>query len=224
MPGRCYDTSMTAVALPQLSADLERLANLEQLMLRDETLLGAALASEDVSGVRAKGFAGSELRLEKVTLSHAKLEKLGLTDTELLACELIATAAPDSSWRRVLVKDSHCSGLQLQASVLQDVTFVGCKLTMANFRFAKLKNVCFTDCTLDEADFYEAQLQDVIFKNCSLDRTEFSGAKLKQVDFRTSDIVGILGLRSLAGATIDSIQLVALAPLLAGELRITVKD
>jgi uncharacterized protein YjbI with pentapeptide repeats len=77
---------------------------------------------------------------------------------------------------------------------------------------------------LDEADFYAAELENVDFDSCSLDKTEFSSSKLKHVDLRSSAIATISGISSLAGAMIDSMQLELLAPLLANELKLVVKD
>jgi uncharacterized protein YjbI with pentapeptide repeats len=87
-----------------------------------------------------------------------------------------------------------------------------------------LKNIRFDNCDLDEADFYAAELCNVSFGNCTLSKTEFSGSKLKQVDLRSSDISSVLGANSLAGAIIDSTQLITLAPLLAAEAKIEVND
>lgn len=212
------------MVLPQLAKKLYALENLRKLMESDGTLSAAILRNQDVSNLRIKSFNANELRLEKIDASEAKLEKTGFSDVELLNCTFIATSMPESSWRRVLAKDSRCSGFQLQTSTLRDVTFNNCKLNMANFRFSKLKNVRFKDCALDEADFYAAELENVDFDNCSLDKTEFSSSKLKNVDLRASEVADISGISSLAGATIDSIQLVLLAPLLAHELKIIVKD
>lgn len=212
------------IVLPQLSKDLDELQNLKQLIERDETLSMASLQDEDISQFAGKSFTANELRLTKIDATEAKLERTSFSDTELLNSELIATVFSESSWRRVLVKKSRCSGIQLQTSTLKDVAFVDCKLNMANFRFAKLTNVCFEDCVLDEADFYAAQLINVAFQNCSLVKTQFSDATLKQVDLRTSDINDLLGVSSLKGAIIDSIQLVSLAPVLANQLGIDVKN
>jgi len=212
------------IAAARLPKDLPVLEHLRQLIDSDETLLTAVVRNEDISQLVAKSFSAAELRLEKVDATQAKLEKTGFSDVELVNCDLIATAFPEASWHRVVVKNSRCSGLQLQNGTLKDITFSGCKLNLANFRFSKLTNVCFDDCVLDEADFYAAELQNVVFLNCLLNKTEFSGSKLKRVDFRSSDILTILGLSSLAGAIIDSTQLVTLAPLLASVLKIEVKD
>lgn len=123
-----------------------------------------------------------------------------------------------------MVKNSRCSGLQLQQSTLKDVTFTGSKLNLTNFRFSKLSNVLFEDCILDETDFYMAELKNVSFENCTIDKPEFSSTKFKNVDLRTSVLTNISGINSFSGVIIDSTQLISLAPELAHELNITVKD
>ncbi len=212
------------IALPQLPRILEPLTGLAELVASDETVSTAVIRHEDITGLVTRSFSASEVKFERINATQAQLVRTGFSDVELAACELIATALPESSWRRVHIKESRCSGIQLQNSTLKDVTFTGCKLNMANFRFAELFNAVFVDCALDEADFYGASLHNVQFKNCTLAKTQFSSARLKQADLRTSDISGVLGIGSLAGAIIDSMQLVHLAPMLAAELRITVAD
>jgi uncharacterized protein YjbI with pentapeptide repeats len=213
-----------SATLPSLSKNLDILTNLRALIGKDEALSAVIIRNESISGLRVRAFGANELRLEKVNASEAILERTGFSDVELLNCDMIATKLPESSWRRVLIDSSRCSGVQLQTSILKDVTFINCKLNFANFRFSKLKKVSFKDCVLDEADFYSAELESVDFENCSLDKTEFSNAKLKHVDLRSSEITGVSGISSLAGAIIDSMQLVRLAPLLASECKIIVKD
>ncbi len=212
------------VALPQFPSELTELKQLKQLIRRDQTLTTASIHDEDISNLTVKGFSAFELKLEKINFTQAKLEKSGFIDTAITNCDLIATSFADSSWLRTVIKNSRCSGLQIQASTLKDITFLDCKLNLSNFRFSKLTNVHFKDCMLDEADFYTAELNNVYFQNCTLDKAEFSSAKLKKADFRTSEITNVLGVRSLAGAIIDSMQLVSLAPVLANELNIVVLD
>ena len=212
------------VSLPQLPAQLEPATNLALLLTLDETLTQVLITSEDITGLQVKGFSTSEVSFDKVIMSGTKFEKAGLADVILSGCDLIATSFSDTSWQRVHIKGSRCSGLQLQMGILKDITFTDCKLNLANFRFAKLTNVLFDNCVLDEADFYAAQLMNIQFKNCTLIKTQFSGSKLKAVDLRSSDMFNVLGIGSLGGATIDSTQLMALAPLLAAEFKIKVSD
>src|SRR5580700_4442772 len=129
------------VTLPAIAQDLDNTEGLQKLIEKDETLSEVCVCDEDISKLRALSFTANEVRFEKVNATEAKLERTGLSDVEFLRCDLIATALPESSWRRVSVKDSHCSGLQLQTSTLRDVTFTNCKLSMANFRFSRMKNV-----------------------------------------------------------------------------------
>jgi uncharacterized protein YjbI with pentapeptide repeats len=212
------------IVLPTIGHNLDLLEGLRKLIESDTVLSAASLHSEDISGLHVRNFSANEVRFEKVTFTEARLDKTGFSDIELLNCDLIASAMPEASWRRVLVQDSRCSGMQLQTSALRDITFSNCKLDVANFRFSKFKNVRFKDCILDEADFYAAELENVDFQNCRMDMASFSGAKLKGVDFRSSDITGIVGINGLAGGIIDSMQLITLAPLLAATLKIVVAD
>lgn len=212
------------ISLPRLSTDLETLEDLRTLMESDETISTAFLHHEDITSAIARGFTANDVRLDRVNATQAKLEMSNLSDVEIMNCDLIAATMPESSWRRLLFKDSRCSGLQIQSSQLKDITFISCKMNLTNFRFSKLINVQFRDCILDEADFYSTELTDVSFQNCSMDRTVFSSSKLKHVDFRTSTINNISGIRSISGSTIDSAQLISIAPLLAHELKIIVKN
>jgi uncharacterized protein YjbI with pentapeptide repeats len=212
------------IALPQLPAKLEPLSGLTGLIEDDETISTAVFRAEDISGLVTRSFTANEVRFERLQATQSQLVRTSFSDVEFSGCALIATAFPESSWRRVLCKESRCSGMQLQNSILKDITFAGCKLNMVNFRFCDLFNITFKDCMLDEADFYGASLKNIRFQNCTLQRTQFSTAKLSKADFRTSDITGVLGVSSFAGAIIDSLQLLAIAPVLAQEFKITIKD
>ena len=116
------------------------------------------------------------------------------------------------------------TGLDLSRSTLKDVTFEGCKLDMVNVRFAKLTRVQFIDCIMNEADFQAAELTDVAFQNSHLEKVEFGQCKLKSVDARSSQLFDIRGWQSLKGLTIDSAQLVSIAPQLAVELGLVIKE
>jgi uncharacterized protein YjbI with pentapeptide repeats len=107
---------------------------------------------------------------------------------------------------------------------IQDVVFKGCKLDLVNFRFAKLKNVIFRDCLVSDTDFYNAELTNVRFDKCNIEKIELSGTKNKNLDLRSSQLGSIHGSGSLKGAIIDQMQLMQLAPYLAQEIGLTIKD
>ncbi len=212
------------VALPQLPQDLITLTESRSTIEKDEPLVCVRIENCSLTGINAGGARFSEVSLLKVTLGGAAMEKLDWSDVLAVRCDFTAANCEQSSWRRVHVKGSRCSGMLLHSAKLQDATFENCKLDLANFRFTKLKNVRFVDCVLDKADFYQAELKSVTFENCTLSETEFSQAKLDKVDLRTSDLTGIKGVENMKGAIINSTQLIYLAPLLVAQLGIIVED
>ncbi len=212
------------LTLPQLppQAGLE-LAQVRQLKT-EASLERIMLVHVDATGLRASNLSLDEAILEKVSLIEARLEKLRLSDAELKTCDLSAARCSESSWIRVRARGGRMAGLDLSRSVINDVIFENCKLDMANFRFAKLTRVQFTDCSMRETDFQMAELNDVVFQTSHLEKTEFHQCKLKAVDARSSELVGIRGWQSLKGLTIDSTQLVTIAPQLALDLGLVIQD
>ena len=215
---------MQVLALPQLPTDLVTFDDLSVALARDESLTGFTAVNQDLSKFRVKALSITEARLEKIVAIEADFEKVSLSDVVFLHCNLTAANCAEASWRRVQLNSMRCSGLKLQTSTLKDVVFEDCKLDLSNFRFSKLKIIRFKDCVLDEADFYSAELENVQFQGCSLSKAEFSAAKCKAVDLRTSEITEVLGVEGLAGATIDSVQLIAISQCLAQAFKINVSN
>jgi uncharacterized protein YjbI with pentapeptide repeats len=190
----------------------------------EESFVHVQLIGVELSGLSASGLSFDESILEKVLFGEARLERLGLTDSELLRCDLAAARCTGSSFIRVGVSGTRLAGTDLSRSLIKDVVFEDCKLDMANFRFTKLTRVRFISCTLHETDFQMAELTDVEFQSCQLLKTAFDRCKPRSVDARTSQLHDIRGWQSLRGLTIDPIQLAAVAPELAAELGLKVAE
>jgi len=126
--------------------------------------------------------------------------------------------------RGVTVRDCRLTGLDLGGAELRDVIFENCQLGWASFRFADADEVVFRDCTLNEADFQGAKIRRSRFTSCRLLDVDFSSVELTDVDLRGSELRPARGHLHLRGATIDTAQLVELAPALAQELGILVND
>ena len=77
---------------------------------------------------------------------------------------------------------------------------------------------------LREVDFGGATLVRVSFPGCTLTGADFTQAACTEVDLRGATLGITAGWESLHGVTIDSVQLVTLAPYLARHLGITVTD
>lgn len=208
---------------PKLEISGLQLASEKDLM-PEATLENVRLIDVDVTGLDAKNLSFDESILQKVTFTQAQLEKLSLIDAKLQESEFSAVRCPESSFIRTTCSNSRMTGINLSNSTLKDVVFENCKLDLANFRFAKLTRVSFINCSLSEVDFQGAELSDVIFQKSQLEKVDFTGSKIKSVDLRSSELINIRSWQSLKGATIDSAQLVAVAPQLAAQLGLTISD
>jgi uncharacterized protein YjbI with pentapeptide repeats len=192
--------------------------------LKTDTSLEQVSITGDASGIIAKNLRLDEVLLERVNIMEAKLEKMGLSDVIIKGCDLSAARAPESSLIRIHVWGGRASAIDLSRSVLKDVTFEDCKMDMANFRFGTLARVRFVGCTLTDADFQGAELHDVIFEDCHLERVEFSAVRARNLNVPGSQLIDLRGWRSLKGLTLDSAQLMAVAPQLALALGMKLKD
>ncbi|HSX00238.1 MAG TPA: pentapeptide repeat-containing protein [Patescibacteria group bacterium] len=193
-------------------------------LMSETALESIRLQGVDASNLPIQSLSIDEAILEKVIFSGATLDRFSLSDAELLGCDFTATHCPGASLIRMQVTGGRLTGIDLSRSTLKDIIFDGCKLDMANFRYAKLTRVTFVDCLLTETDFQAAELSEVTFQSSILDRVEFGHCKVKMSDARTSQLLDIRGWEYLKGITIDSLQLMAVAPQLALEIGITIKD
>lgn len=173
-----------------------------------------ALVTGDFADARAAGGRVERSRLERVTLTGARLRSLALTDVVAHAVEASGGDWTGARLRRVAFDRARLAGLQLTDADLQDVVFRECRLSLATLHSARLREVTFERCDLDEA-FLGATMQAVRFEGCRLVATDFSGASLTRVDLRGSELEPVGDVGGLRGATVDAEQLAGLAPLLA---------
>ena len=85
-------------------------------------------------------------------------------------------------------------------------------------------DVAFEDCNLTGADVHAAKLSRVVVARSDLRGVELSKTTMSEVDLRTSRLEDIKGAEALRGATIDSLQSLALARSLALALGLTILD
>lgn len=210
------------VATPFISTVLKD-SSLQELdddgMLEDAQLVDITTSSFAMAGADIRGVV-----IDKCTLTAVHLSRLSARDWRIQKSDLSAGSMAGGVINRALITDCRMSGIDFSQSRLHDVTFRGCKLDVANFRFADLRRVVFIDCQLNEADFLNATMTDVRFESCDLDKTIFDQVKCKKVDLRTSDVTTISGWQSLKGATIDSVQLTTIAPMLAAVIGLDVRN
>jgi uncharacterized protein YjbI with pentapeptide repeats len=212
------------VAAPKIPKVLQTITDLKTVVLQDTAIQESYCESENIDNMSISSLTVHESRLSKVTFSNSVLERLDFLRVELLGCEMAATNSDEASWRNVYVSGCRASGLSLTNGLFEDVIFDNCRLDLTNFRYSKFKKVIFRDCYMEGADFYHCTMSSVSFERCVLKDVEMSQATLKDVDLRSSEISEMKSINSLVGATISTVQLMQIAPVLAQSLRINVKD
>jgi uncharacterized protein YjbI with pentapeptide repeats len=177
----------------------------------------------EIFGGAAAGLEVEQSRLTKVRLGGVQLSKATFLDCELRQCDLANLHADGCGLRRVDLVECRATGLIYIDGGVRDVTFRDCRLDLSTWRATKFTNAAFVGCELRGADFIGADLRGVRFENCDLNSAQMSNAKLDGARFVNCDLVGLGGVASLAGATVQADDLAALTELLAEALGITVE-
>ena len=159
-----------------------------------------------------------------VSFGGGRLRKARFTDVSMLQVRLVATDLAETGWQDTVLTGCALAGVQAFSAAARRVKFRGGKLDSVNFRGAALTDVSFEDCVLRDVDFGSATLTRVSFGGCTLAEVDFTKVTCTDVDLRGASLGISDGYGSLAGATIDTVQLVALAPYLARHLGLTVTD
>ena len=184
----------------------------------------ASLGHATVDGVAGSGSRFVESALTGLAFDSGTLRKCRMSDVWIGDTRLVAVNLAESSLIDTWLSGCVLAGVQAFSLLARRVSFRNCKLDSVNFRDASLTDVTFEDCVLRDADFAGAKLTRVRFPGCTLTGATFTKATCSAVDLRGASLGITAGFDALRGATIDSLQLMALAPLLAQHLGITVKD
>jgi len=206
-------------SLSPMTSSIEVDGDYDGLLISDEPSGNATFAEVAASGARFVECAITGLTFDGGTLRKSRMSDVWLGETRLVAVDLAESSLVDT-WLSGCV----LAGVQAFSTLLRRVSFRGCKLDSVNFRDATLTDVTFEDCVLRDADFAAARLTRVRFPGCTLTGAMFTKATCSSVDLRGASVGITAGYDALRGTTIDSVQLMALAPLLADHLGISVTD
>jgi uncharacterized protein YjbI with pentapeptide repeats len=114
--------------------------------------------------------------------------------------------------------------LDLSGSTFNSVRIDGLRIGYANLINGTINDVLFSNCTFDTLDLFGSKLKRVAFENCKVEELDVRTATLEHFDLRGLVFGQLNGLQSIYGATINEIQLMQLAPLLAKNLGLVVLD
>jgi uncharacterized protein YjbI with pentapeptide repeats len=188
-------------------------------LIDSEALGTGTVEGAVVSGSRFSESAVTGLTFDNVNLRKCRMSDVWFGDTRLVSADLAESSLVDAWWSGCVL-----AGVQAFSVLFRRVSFRGCKLDSVNFRDATMTDVTFEDCVLRDPDFSRATLTRVRFPGCTLTGATFEKATCSAVDLRGASLGVTAGFAALRGATIDSLQLMALAPLLAHHLGIEVKE
>jgi uncharacterized protein YjbI with pentapeptide repeats len=165
-----------------------------------------------------------ECTFDHCSFGQNKILRSRFTDCVLREVRFIAVDAAETAWQDSTLTGCALAGMQAYSAQLRRVCFRNCKLDSVNFRTSALIDVRFEDCLLRDVDFGSATLKRVRFPGCTLTGADFTKVTCTDVDLRGAGLGISRGFGALNGARIDTVQLVALAPLLAEHLGIKVSD
>ena len=172
---------------------------------------------------------GEDRSLERSRLAQAQLigassSRLRAIDVRIESSDLSGSDFDESSFTRVVFHECRLSGTVFTRCSFRDVLFSGCRLNQANFAMSEASTVTFEDTDLRESDFYAAKLSGTRFFDCNLSGAQFSKATTTGVRFHGSTLTDLEGGQALAGAIIESSQVLPVALALLSDLGIVIDD
>lgn len=210
-------------AAPQLPKTLTPL-DLDATPLTDEAQWWRQeLSGGDLCGVPAEGFEVEQCRLSRVDFSGGRWERGGWRDCDFADGNLANVHAQGCAVQRSRFTTMRATGLQWTDGVVKDVTFTGCRLDLAGFRFSRLPHVLFDDCRLTGCDFTNADLSGVRFRHCDLTGAKFHHATMAGSRLEDCTLDGINGVEAMRGATVSAADLMSLTYLMADACGIAIE-
>ncbi len=156
-----------------------------------------------------------ESRVAGGTMADSQWYRPSLYDLAFTGVDLANVRQTEAGWRRVSWSDCRMVGLDVASGVLSDVTFTGCLLDLASFRFTKLTRVKFEGCRLRGADLSGATLTDVQFTDCDLSQAQVHQMQTTRGQLAACQLAGLKSPSGLRGMRVSPLDLLELAGLLA---------
>lgn len=210
-------TPRLANRLARASPSLDELG--DDFVLQDAEWRGAALGGERVEFAELMS-----VRLAQADLAHSDWYRCSWVDVDADALDLANALFTESQWRRLTLRHSRLTGVQLAACTIEDAEVRDCVVDLANLRFATLRRVAFIGCQLRGVEFTSAQLSDVGFTDCDLAEVQFSQARCQRVHLANCRLDGLRGVDGLRGSTIAPLDLGALTLQFADALGIGISQ
>ena len=162
--------------------------------------------------------------MAQAQLIGAASSRLRAIDVRIEGSDLSGSDFDESTFTRVVFDECRLSGAVFSRCSFKDVLFSGCRLNQANFAMSDASIVVFEDTDLRESDFYAASLEGTRFFDCDLSGAQFSKARTSGARMHGSTLLELKGALGLAGAVIDSSQVLPVALAVLTELGMVIDD
>jgi len=172
----------------------------------------------------AKGTTFLGCRLERCGLDEVRLDGSRFVDCRLSELTATAIQAGDTTWRDTLVSSLRVGAFMAAGSTWDVVRLRGIKANLLDLRGARLTDVVFEDCEIGELDLAGGEVRAVRVEASSIDDLSVEGARLSDVDLVGARLRLVRGITGLRGAALSPAQLLDLAPQLAADVGILVRD
>ena len=188
-------------------------------MVEDLDLVDADLSGGDLSALTLLSCRFSEVFANDTDLAAARL-----VDCRLERLSATYLHSPRSTWRTVELVDSRIGAWELYDADVESLLIEDCRLGFVNLAGTAVRDVLIQGTRIDELDLSGIDARRVRFEDCRVGTLRLHGGNLSDVDLRGLEMRVVSGVGSLSGATISSVQLTELAPLLAEYLGLRVED
>jgi uncharacterized protein YjbI with pentapeptide repeats len=164
------------------------------------------------------------LWLKNARILERDLDRTELTDLKFEDCDVSGIIASGAMARRTVLERTRFRGVTFAKGQVEDTIIRDCITSELSFRFTNLRQVIFRACDLSGIDFYATTFDHVTIDNCDLRRASFDSAIVKCLAITNCNLAGVTGVSGLRKAQVDASDLDALAPSLAIELGIKLRD
>lgn len=178
----------------------------------------------DLSGRDASDTRFLECRLLRCSLDGASLRRARFIGSLLADANATSLDLSDSTWRDAQISGGRLGAVSLAGASLTGVRVRGGKFGFANLSGARLEDVVFEGCEIGSLGARSAQLRRVTFLDSAVEELDIAGATLSEVDLSGARLKSLIGIESLHGAIIGAGQLQDLAPLLAEQLGLRIRE
>lgn len=156
--------------------------------------------------------------MDGLVLARARLAECLVEDARGADVDLA-----DGTWRDTILDGARIGAMRAAGATWDDVRVRASRANLLDLRGARLANVVLEDCVIDELDLGGVDARWLRLERCVVERLVVDGARLADVDLSGARLGTVQGIDGLRGATLDTAQLLALAPQLAAFLGIRVR-